>query len=65
MHDVLIRHFLTAITVMNAKYESTINYTRPLLCLTIYSVNITLVRDLQIKRMIFRKIFHEIKINLS
>lgn len=51
MHVVLIRHFLTTVTVMNAKYESTINYTRPLLCLTIYSVNITLVRDMQLKKV--------------
>lgn len=45
MQDVLIRHFLTTVSVMNAKYESAINYTLWLLCLTVYmySVNITLV----------------------
>lgn len=48
MYRAFIRHSLTTVTVMNAKYKSTINYTCSVIVFNsiIHSVNIiTLVKD--------------------
>jgi len=68
MHDICsFVIFLTSGTVKYAKYESTINYTRPLLFTTINSVNIITIKksesfhiiNINEKRLFWSFLFHE------